>query len=260
MIMKKISLFFIVLIIIALALTACSSDEGSDVDTPPTATPVINVPEQPESDEAELESEEPPEVDVNSSRGLFDSDTMIENLQNYVLRSEDLPNEYRIIGGGELHHNNQRVINTVGEVEGKRYMAATGRLDGWSLELERVKRDELIPYTFYSQVEVFETTEGAQTAFSPDWLPVYQETEDEDKIPNWIEEGCDYGDGCLLYFFEKLDPATELTTLQYEMVFVYRNVVGKIMARGVDYDMAPDYFSDAAEIFFSKVDAAPLAD
>jgi hypothetical protein len=256
--MKKIGLFFIVLFIMVLSLTACSSDEGSEVDTPPTATPVVNVPDQPESDESEPEA--PPDVDVDTSRGLFDSEAMIANLQDYVLRPEDLPNEYRIIDGGELHQTNLRVIQTVGEVEGKRYMAATDRQDGWSLELERVNREELIPYTLFTQIEVFETSEGAQTAFGPDWLPVYQETEDEDKIPNWIEGGCDFGDGCILYYYEKLDPATELTTLEYEMVFVVKNVLGKIMGRGVDYDMDPEFFNDAAEILFSKVEAAPEAE
>ena len=115
---------------------------------------------------------------------------MIENLDDYVLCVEDMPNQYKIVTDGERHLTNLRVINTVGEVEGKRYLAATGRINGWSLELELVNKAEFIPYTVYSQVELFESSEGAQTAFGPDWFHAHI---DEEREPAWIESGCNIG-------------------------------------------------------------------
>lgn len=261
--MKKISLLFIVLFIVAFALTACSSDSAEDAGpSEPEPTAVANVPDQPEEseDEAAAEAEEPVEApDISGSEGLFDAEAMVDNLDDYVLRPEDMPNQYKIVVDGEQHLTNLRVINSVGEVQGKRYIAATYRLDGWSLELERVNKEELIPYTMYSQIEVFETSDGAQTAFGPDWFPAYN-IEDDSVTPSFIENGCDYGDACVMYLFEKLDPATELTTLQYEVAFVYKNVIAKVMGRGLDFDMKPDYIVEAAGILVDKIDVAPMAE
>ena len=255
--MKK-SLFFIVVLIIVLALTACSSD-GAEDTSPTEPTAVANVPDQPE--DTAPEEAAPVEVpEVSESEGIFAAEAMSSRLDSYVLRPEDLPDQYKITANSEQHLTNLRVINTVGEVKGKRYMAATFRLDGWSLELERANKEDLTPYTVYSQIEVFETAEGAQVAFGEDWLPVYQEPEDDTKIPNWIEDGCDFGDACIMYYYEKLDPATDLTTLQYEVVFVYKNTLAQVMGRGLDFDMNPDYIVNAAEILFNKVDTAPVSD
>jgi hypothetical protein len=268
--MKKFSLFFIAIFVVALALTACSSgadNEAAEAPAEPKPTAVSNVPDQPEesksNDEAmaeESEPEAPPEVEVDTSKDLFDSAAMMEDMGAYVLRPEDMPNQYKIPSNGEQHMTNLKVINSVGEVVGKRYLAATGRIDGWSLELERVNKEELIPYKIFSQIEIFETSDGAAAAFGPDWLPVYQEGEEGDPSPKWIKDGCDLGDACLMYYYETLDPTTELTILQYEIVFVDKNVIAKVMGRSPDYDMNPEYIQNLAQTLFDKVDAAPLAE
>lgn len=250
--MKKISLFFIVVFIITLALTACSSNEPEDTGpAEPEPTAVSNVLE-------EAEEEAPAEApDVKESKGTFDTVAMVEDLDLFILRSEDMPNAYRIVVNGEQHVNNKNVINKVGEVAGKRYIAATDRVDGWSLELERVNKEDLVPYTMFSQIEVFEGSEGAQTAFGQDWFPAYT---DEDRTPKWVEGGCDYGDACVMYYYETLDPATELTTLEYHVAFVYNNTLAHVYGRGLDFDMKPDYIVEVAGILFDKIDAAPMAE
>ena len=63
-----------------------------------------------------------------------------------------------------------------------------------------------------------------------------------------------------MYYYEKLDPATELTTLQYEVAFVYKNVLAQAMGRGLDFDMKPEYIVEAAETLFEKIDTAPMAE
>lgn len=257
--MKKISLLLVLIFVFSVTLAACSSDTATEAPQEPQPTAVANVPEKPTTDESAAAEEPaaPPEVEVDSSQGLFDTAAMLENLGAYVLRPEDLPNAYKIMADGEQHINNLKVINTVGEVEGKRYIAASTRVDGWSLELQRVNKEELIPYTLYSQIEVFETPEGAQTAFSADWLPVYN-LEEGAVQPSFLE--CSFGDACVMYYYEKLDPATEITTLQYEIVFVYNNVLAQVMARGADYDMNPDFVVNAAQILFDKISAAPMVE
>ena len=63
-----------------------------------------------------------------------------------------------------------------------------------------------------------------------------------------------------MYYYETLDPTTELTILQYEIVFVDKNVIAKVMGRSPDYDMNPEYIQNLAQTLFDKVDAAPLAE
>ncbi len=209
--MKKISTIFIILLIAVLMLAACSANETQETEPAPVEpepTAIVNVPEELEDEAAEEKPVEPPEV--SESQGQFDTEAMVASLADYVLRPEDMPNQYKIMEDGEQHLTNLKVINTVGEVQGKRYIAATFRVDGWSLLLTRVNKEELIPYAMYSQIEVFETPEGAQIAFGPDWFPAYN-VEEGAEAPTFIEDGCDFGDACIMYLYEKFDPATELT-------------------------------------------------
>ena len=227
-----------------------------DPTDPPTLEPtaVANVPET--SEENALDEEEPSETPVIiENQGVFDTEKLIENLDDFVLRAEDMSNQYRLVEDGEQHITNRRVLNTIGQAEGKRYIAASNRLDGWSIELERVNKEDLTPYTIFSKVEVFETTEGAQTAFGTDWFHAYT---DDNRKPHWIEGGCNIGDICIMYYYEKFDPTTELTTLQYEIAFVYRNVLAQVMGRSLDFDMNSEYVIQAAELLFGKIDTAPL--
>ena len=169
--MRKISLLFILLLIVGLILTACSSDEAKEMEqsepaeVEPEPTAIVNVPEKPGEEVEEAEPVEPPEV--SESKGQFDTEAVITSLDDYVLRPEDMPNQYKIEEDGEQHLTNLRVINAVGEVQGKRYIAATDRLDGWSLLLARVNKEELIPYAIYSEVEVFETSRRGSNRFQP---------------------------------------------------------------------------------------------
>jgi hypothetical protein len=277
--MMKIRPFsFILVFVILIALTACSfGGENGNVpainptntsvpepantsvpvptDTPtPEPTTVVNVPET--SEENAPEEEKPTETpEIIETQGVFDTEKLVENLDDFVLRSKDMPNQYRLVEDGEQHITNRRVMNTIGQAEGKQFIAATNRLDGWSIELERVNKEDLTPYTIFNQVEVFATTEGARTAFGTDWFHAYT---DDNRKPNWIENGCDIADACIMYYYEKFDPKTELTTLQYEVAFVYRNVLAQVMGRSLDFDMNPDYVVQTAEFLFEKINTAPL--
>jgi hypothetical protein len=258
--MKKISLFFIAIFIIALALTACSSSEPEETGpSEPDPTAVVNVPDQPDEPEEaeEAPAQEPTEVpEVDASEGLFDVEAMVDGLEYYVMRPEDMPDAYKIVVDGEQHMTNLKVINSVGEVEGKHYLAATGREDGWYLELGRVHKADLIPATIKTYLQVYDTAEGAQTAFT-DYLDPYI---DEESEAHFIEDACDLGDACVMYYYERLEPTTETTILQYEVAFVYKNTLAVVMGRGLDVDMNPDYLLNIASLMFDKIDTAAMAE
>ncbi len=236
----KSKLIPVIAILFALILlSACSEGNATPTAVSGQPTAVLNVPQATEK--------------VSTKGDIFDPNTFSQVLGNYVLRPEDLPHKYRIPTGGEARLSNLGVVQTMGEVEGKRYILATGRVDGWSLELERKNKEDIAPITFQSTIEVFESHEGALTALSPDWFKAYR---NEAKTPSWVEAGCDLGDKCLFYFYKTQDPATNLTKLEYDVAFVYKNVLVWVMGRGLDIDVNPDYVLNAARALYDKLNRA----
>ena len=242
--MSKTSLILTLLLALTV-LAACSTqnapvatDAPAEVGTP---TPISNLPKQ------EPEETQPPEP------GRFEPEAFAKSLGDYVLRPPDLPNAYRVPEDGERRISNLGVIQNVGEVKGKHYIVATGRVDGWYLQLERKRKEEIIPAIMESAIELFESSDGAKLALSPEWFQAYK---DEDNPPTWIEEGCDIGDQCLFYYYQSIDPATEVTKLEYNVAFVYKNVLVMVLGRGLDIDVKPDYVLKAAEAVYQRLEQA----
>lgn len=258
--MKRNAYMILALMAVLVVTMACGLFNGVDVsaggeEAPeaeeavvvvPTNTRVANVPDPTETPEPVQEDEQDP----------FSIPALEGSMDQFVLRPTDLPHEYKILPGGEKPYGNSVLLYDMGEVQAKRYIVETGRVAGWVLELERVHKADIIPYTLFSQVELFENVEGAETAFSEAWLPVYQEDEENPRVVHWVEDGCDFGDECLMYYYETLEAATELTRIQYEIAFRYENMTAWIMGRGLDIDMNPEYMLDAAEIVYQKIDSA----
>jgi hypothetical protein len=181
----------------------------------------------------------------------FDAGVTVAKLPEFVLRPEDLPDQYRFLSGGESRFANIILINEQGEIEAKEYIVATERVDGWRTKLERVNKEDIAPAAFESQVELFESNQGAQAAISPDWYPAYQEGAEQVK---WVEEGCNLGEECLFYYYRSHDPAANLTKLRYEVAFTYRNLLVWVMGRGLEIDMDPEYVLNAAQAIHDKLD------
>lgn len=246
---KKGWMVFILILLVAVQL-ACSvgaKEEPGSVLVGPTQallpTAAANLPSQEEPESMEVEDE----IKVSQ---------LVDIIDRFVLRPEDLPHDYRIPPGGEQRLSNKGVLQTRGELAGKRYLIETGRLEGWMLKLERRNKEDVAPYVFESQVEVFEDPDGAQTAFSPTWFSAYNDEKYEYKF---VPEGCSLGDECIFYYAESLDPATELTTLRYYVAFRYQNALVWVMGRGLDIDIRADYVLDAAEAVFKKLEQTYLA-
>jgi hypothetical protein len=180
-------------------------------------------------------------------------ESFADSLSKYVLRPDDMPNEYSIPPDSESHTSNLRLIQDLGEMEAKRYIDATERIDGWFIHIQRVNKEDFSPYEVESTVEVFKTEEGAQTALSSDWFRAYN---DQTGDVVWIEEGCDLGDQCLFYYWQTIDPATDLVKVRYEVAFTYRNVMFWVMGRSLDIDVKPEYMLGIAQTAFDKLEAA----
>lgn len=246
--MKKTTILTLLLLIIVWAIAGCS-------DALPTTTSdgQANSTESEEQSSGETGQEETDQESAAPAEPL-NTENLLTNLSKLVLRPADLPNEYRALSGEEIHATNLYLVQTMGELPAKRYINATGRLDGWSLSLERVNKADIVPGNIQSSIEVFPTVEGAQTALTPDWYKAYQ---DEENKPEFVEGVCNLGDKCLLYFYETKDPASDLVTIRYEVAFAYKNVVVWVMARGLDIDIKQGYLLDAGAKILAKLEAAP---
>jgi hypothetical protein len=186
-----------------------------------------------------------------SQGAIFDVTEMEDQLSNFVIRDEDLPDNYRLPPEGEFIITTQTLMSEMGELQGKQYVSDTGRVSGWGIELEREYKEDFAPYAFESRVELFETSQGAELALSSEWFPAYQGESDIE----WVEEGCDLGDECLFYYIETYDAASQITKERYEVAFRYSNVLIWIMGRGLDIDVSPEYVLDAAQTLYDKLDA-----
>lgn len=198
---------------------------------------------------ADVVSEEVSNVSDVVAAKDFDPEAMAKEFTNLILRPDDLPNQYRIPPGGESRYANKNVLNEMGEIQAKQYFLATKRVDGWRIEMERVNKEDIAPAHLESTLTIYETSDGAAAALTPDWFKAYKE-EDREIV---FDEGCDVGDECLFYHSQRYDPANEITVVTYEVAFRYRNVVVWILARGLDIDMSPDYVLNVAQIAFNKL-------
>jgi hypothetical protein len=234
--MKKNRSTLVFILIVAIVFSAC-------------ALPLPGL-VQPEGEEGEAEGAQAVEEGEEAAEASYNVNSTQAKLSEFLLRPEDLPDDYRIPSGGEKRWSNKGLINEIGEVEAKEYIVATGRVEGWRIELERVNKEDIAPARFESTVELFETNEGARLALTPEWFKAYQEDYAES---TWIEDGCDIGDDCIFYFHEKYDPAAELTTVTYEVAFVHQNVLVWVLGRGLDIDMSQEYVLDAARSVYDRI-------
>jgi hypothetical protein len=175
---------------------------------------------------------------------------------DYVLQPGDLSVNYYLPAGETGRVSNNELIGAMGQLEGKRYVLATGRVDGWETRLKRSSSNVIAPAGWYSTVDVFETSDGASAALSPEWFWAYT---DPDRAPSeWLKDGCDLGHECLMFLTDKFDPATGLTTLTYHVAFRYHNVVVWVAGHGLDVDITPDDVLAAAQSILDRLAQQPL--
>ncbi|MDH3944526.1 MAG: hypothetical protein OEV06_10580 [Anaerolineae bacterium] len=170
---------------------------------------------------------------------------------DYVLRPEDIESSYYVDSGGEKRWANRSVILEMGEVPGKSYVAATGRVDGWYINLRRSDRTDITPATITNTVEVFEKSSGARLALSEEYFKAYH---DEDEAFEFIDRSCNFGSECILYTSEEFHPGSGLTTMRYDIAFVYKNVLVWISATGLDIELNQDDVIELAEIILDKLE------
>ena len=247
--MKTTRWFILVLLVIALSLTACGPQ-----DEPSTSEEAEKPKESERTQDESMEKDDDEPVDEPVDSTLLDAEKMVDILGDYLLRPGDLTEEYSIPEGGEQRMATIRLIQEMGEIEAKTYVKETGRIDGWWLEIQRKNKDDFAPNTFESTIELFDSEDGPRTAISPEHFQLHK---DESREYRPVAGGCDLGDHCEFYYSEREEPTTEMIIVQYDIAFTYKNAFVWILARGLEYDMDADYIIEAAEKVLEKLESAP---
>jgi len=194
---------------------------------------------------------------VNSNANKVIAPEAFVRVQNdHVLRPSDMAYGYHVPAGEEVRYGNDYYIGQFGEYQGKSFIVETGRVDGWKLRIKRDSSKDITPAVFESYVEVYETADGASLALSPEWFWAYN---DADRAPDeFVKNGCDIGQECLLFTYEDFDPATGLTTERYDVAFRYHNIITWVSGRSLDIEISQSDVLNAAQTLYDKLQTEEL--
>ena len=190
-------------------------------------------------------------IGILGGETILSTEKLSRAVNEYVLRPGDFSNDYYVKSNGEKIMGNRGVILELGELAGKSYIMETGRVDGWYINLRRSNNTDIGPATYTNTVEIFETSDGARLALSPEYFKAYTDDRYDFEI---LDKNCNIGDECILYTSERFDPATRLTTVRFDIGYTYKNVLVWISATGLDVEIRASDVLDAAQIIQDKLE------
>jgi hypothetical protein len=178
-----------------------------------------------------------------------DTTSFIRNMHLIVLRNDDFPIDYKHTSNTRL--SNEEIIGEMTVEKGKTYIIQSGRVDGWDTYIDKVYTKDIGPSIYQTRVEIFETTEGAEKAFSPEWLWVYTNPE---KAPDkFIDENCQFGDECLLFTYTDLTPGSTTVKVRWDVVFRHKNIIAWVFVKGTDIETFEQDALDGAQVVYDRI-------
>lgn len=188
-------------------------------------------------------------VDEGSSDPISETD-FVRNMHLITLRNDDFPDiAYKHIS--YKRYANEEVIGRMTVEKGKPYILETGRLDGWDTYIEKAYVKDIGPGYYQTRVEIFDSNEGAEIAFSPKYLWVYTNV---DRAPDEIlDDNCDFGDECLYLAFTKVTPGSTSVSVRWDYVFRVGNVIAWVYVNGSDLETFESDALEAAQIVYDRI-------
>ncbi|MHA2428632.1 MAG: hypothetical protein ACXADB_11470 [Candidatus Hermodarchaeia archaeon] len=186
---------------------------------------------------------------VVGGSGPISTTKFISNMHILTLRNDDFPIAYK-------HTTNRRISNdyVIGQMTvelGKSYILDTGRLDGWDTYIEKLDLKDIGPSFYQTRVEIFETNEGAEIAFSPKYLWVYTNL---DRAPDEIlDENCEFGNECLYLSYVDVTPGTSTVLVRWDYVFRHKNVIAWVYVKGTDIETFEEDAYEAAKTVYDRL-------
>ncbi|MGD8455837.1 MAG: hypothetical protein PVF83_05580 [Anaerolineales bacterium] len=177
------------------------------------------------------------------------STKLISNMHILTLRNDDFPIAYKHTTNNRL--SNDQVIGMMTVEKGKTYIIDTGRMDGWDTYIEKLDNKDIGPSAYQSRVEVFETAEGAKTAFSPEYLWVYT---NPNRTPDEIlDDNCEFGNECLYLYYVDVTAGSTTVNVRWDYVFRYKNVIVWVFVKGSDIETFEEDAYNAAKTVYDRL-------
>jgi hypothetical protein len=236
----------------AIAETAAANPTASKTPMPtatlePTATATPTETPEPTSTATPTETATPtPDLRV------FDADP-----HDFLLKVEDLPKEAKYYLPNYTWispHRNSEIVSGWGVDEGREYLAATGRIDGWWVTYKRGTRTVIAPEEIWDNVILYRSIAGAQLV-----IQEYSNCTDRDLGYTMIETDLKIGDLSEICFKKKMQSNGEYR-VWYLIEFSYRNILHNIEGWGWQNEVRLEYLAEIAHTLLAKLEAAPLSD
>ncbi len=177
--------------------------------------------------------------------------------KDYLLQPEDIPDPYYLPGSDwSGSYPNDKIIDVRGADDGRAYLDATGRIEGWFVWYTLEDNTKLAPEKIGCYIVFYRTGEGARLAIGPQWHPVYNEA--QEGIAELVDVNLDLGQSNLVYIYKEQEPNQDYL-LDYNIEFIYRNTLTVITGHGLESRVKQSYLLDLARKVLSKLEAAPLS-
>ena len=174
-----------------------------------------------------------------------------------MLKADDLPKDakYYLPNSGWISpHRNSEVVSGWGVDEGREYLAATGRVDGWVVYYDRGTRTVIAPENMYNNVVLFRTSAGAQLL-----LTKYGNCVKSDSKYTLIETDLKIGDLTNACILREMQSSGE-NRVNLIVEFSYRNFTHAVAGWGWEDEVELEYVASVARTLLAKLEAAPLSD
>lgn len=179
---------------------------------------------------------------------------------DFILQPEDLPKEsqfYLPDSSWTGRHSNNEVIQGWGVDEGRNYLARTGRVDGWWVELYRGSQILAAPQNVYCEIVQYETSKGASTS-NIEYNIIVMPSRSTFTWTQGKEVFTELGDHTITYFREWTEDSGE-KWIDYDIETTYYNYLISCAGIGRKVEVEPEYVANLVEIVLNKMKAVPLA-
>lgn len=162
----------------------------------------------------------------------------------------DLPTDGKFYLTYESPTRNSEMISGWGVAEGRDYLAASGRIDGWSIEYTRGTRTAKVPEWIYYNGIIYQTEAG------------HAATDEQlgrcNVDDGWVEIPAPEG---MVYLCEwRRTQPNGLDYLRYQVKLKHRNVAVQIRVGGYEGDFELEWLLDQAADQIAVLELIPLSE
>lgn len=176
----------------------------------------------------------------------------------YLLGLDDMPPDARYYLPGSnwtSPHRNSEIVSGWGVEEGREYLEATGRIDGWWVVYKRGTNTVTAPEQVYDNVILYRDASGPLLVLQEFDITCDNPDLDYASVPGRPTIG-EASKACVR---GEMQPNGRRRTW-YTVEFAYRNVLHNMNAYGWEYEVEYEYLEAIAMTLLAQLQAAPLSD